>query len=61
LGCGLGGLKWSDVRPRIERDFSTLADVHVLVYEPKGALQASDMVKTAHAPKRLLGGLPYWG
>lgn len=51
LGCGLGGLKWSDVRPRIERAFSTLADVHILVYEPKGVLQASDMAKTARAPK----------
>ena len=33
LGCGLGGLSWADVRPRIE---DALADLptRVLVYEP---------------------------
>ena len=35
LGCGLGGLDWSDVRPRIERGLSPLADVNVLLFEPK--------------------------
>lgn len=34
LGCGLGGLDWADVRPRIERAFAPLPDVRVLVYEP---------------------------
>jgi len=36
LGCGLGGLSWSDVRPRIE---DALADLpsRVLVYAPHGA------------------------
>jgi O-acetyl-ADP-ribose deacetylase (regulator of RNase III) len=36
LGCGLGGLSWADVRPRIE---DALADLptRVLVYEPQGA------------------------
>ena len=34
LGCGLGGLDWADVRPRIERAFAELPDVRVLVYEP---------------------------
>ncbi|MEY2484345.1 MAG: hypothetical protein QOK24_2873 [Verrucomicrobiota bacterium] len=36
LGCGLGGLSWSDVRPRIE---DALADLpsRVLVHEPQGA------------------------
>lgn len=32
LGCGLGGLDWSDVRPRIERALDGLA--HVIVFEP---------------------------
>jgi O-acetyl-ADP-ribose deacetylase (regulator of RNase III) len=36
LGCGLGGLRWEDVRPRIERALGTLP-VRVLVYEPHGA------------------------
>lgn len=37
LGCGLGGLAWADVRPRIEQALQGLPDVHVLVYEPGGA------------------------
>jgi O-acetyl-ADP-ribose deacetylase (regulator of RNase III) len=34
LGCGLGGLAWNDVRPRIERTLSCLNGVRVLVIEP---------------------------
>jgi O-acetyl-ADP-ribose deacetylase (regulator of RNase III) len=34
LGCGLGGLDWADVRPRIERAFARLPDVRVLLYGP---------------------------
>jgi O-acetyl-ADP-ribose deacetylase (regulator of RNase III) len=41
LGCGLGGLDWADVRPRIERAFAALPDVHVLVYEPPTPSTAS--------------------
>ena len=37
LGCGLGGLDWNDVRPRIERVLASLTDVHVLIFEPDGA------------------------
>jgi len=33
LGCGLGGLEWADVRPRIERALSGL-DAEVVVFEP---------------------------
>ena len=35
LGCGLGGLDWSDVRPRIERAFAGLPNVRVLLFEPE--------------------------
>jgi O-acetyl-ADP-ribose deacetylase (regulator of RNase III) len=36
LGCGLGGLRWSDVYPRIEQAFAELPDVRVLLFEPAG-------------------------
>jgi len=34
LGCGLGGLEWSEVRARIEETLAGLADVRILVFEP---------------------------
>jgi O-acetyl-ADP-ribose deacetylase (regulator of RNase III) len=55
LGCGLGGLDWSDVRPRIERAFAALPDVRVLLYEPAGAPAAAEMVRADTAPKMTVG------
>lgn len=37
LGCGLGGLDWSDVRPLIEKHLGPLPDLDVYVYEPQAA------------------------
>lgn len=34
LGCGLGGLNWSDVRPLIEQALKQLNDVCVFIFEP---------------------------
>jgi len=34
LGCGLGGLKWPDVRKQISQILSDLEEVKILVYEP---------------------------
>lgn len=48
LGCGLGGLRWEDVRAKIEEAFRDLPDVQVLLYEPMGAPPAEKM---AHAKK----------
>jgi O-acetyl-ADP-ribose deacetylase (regulator of RNase III) len=36
LGSGLGGLNWSDVRPRIEAALRGISDLRVLVFEPNG-------------------------
>ena len=42
LGCGLGGLRWADVRARIEKAFQCLTDIQVFLYEPKGAKFAEE-------------------
>ena len=34
LGCGLGGLDWDDVRPRIEQACTEMPDVQVLLFAP---------------------------
>lgn len=34
LGCGLGGLAWSDVEPLIERAVAGLPAVRVVVFSP---------------------------
>lgn len=51
LGCGLGGLKWSVVRPMIEQAFSSLTDVTVHLYEPHGAPEAKTMPVHTAKPK----------
>ncbi|HEX2076914.1 MAG TPA: macro domain-containing protein [Longimicrobium sp.] len=37
LGCGLGGLDWDEVQPRIEAAFASLPDVDVHLYPPATA------------------------
>ena len=34
LGCGLGGLEWSIVLPKIKEAMMSLNDVDILIYEP---------------------------
>ncbi|MGA2328779.1 MAG: macro domain-containing protein [Bryobacteraceae bacterium] len=50
LGCGLGGLDWNQVRPKIMRAFEELPDVRVILFEPSGAPEAGEMVKEKRAP-----------
>jgi len=51
LGCGLGGLDWAVVRPRIEQAFAPLHDVRVIVFEPAGTPDAKQMRPSKEAPK----------
>lgn len=37
LGSGLGGLDWTDVRPRIVEALRGLNDLHVIIFEPNSA------------------------
>jgi len=50
LGCGNGGLRWSDVLPRIESAFAALPEVRVLVYEPSGAPSPQRMIDRKARP-----------
>ncbi len=55
LGSGLGGLDWAEVRPRIEKALSPLNGLRVIIYEPKGAPDAHDMVSSRAVPKMTAG------
>ena len=40
LGCGNGGLRWSDVLPLIQAAFEPLHEVEVRLFEPEGSPRA---------------------
>jgi O-acetyl-ADP-ribose deacetylase (regulator of RNase III) len=69
LGSGLGGLDWTEVRPRIEAALGKL-DVHAIVFEPHASPEPQRMKRAAKVPsmtegraaliglmRRYLGGL----
>ncbi len=55
LGSGLGGLDWSEVRPRIEQALGQLEDVRVLVFEPNGAPTTDKMAHVREVPTMTAG------
>jgi O-acetyl-ADP-ribose deacetylase (regulator of RNase III) len=60
LGCGLGGLSWSEVRPRIEAALSDLP-IDVIVFEPAGAPAPERMVDRRERPAMTPGRAAFIG
>ena len=55
LGSGLGGLNWDDVRPLMEEALGALADLDVIVFEPKGPPEAKAMTRSRDVPAMTKG------
>lgn len=55
LGCGLGGLAWSDVRREIVTALSDMEGVRVVVFEPAGSPAAKTMKAAPAIPKMTAG------
>ena len=55
LGSGLGGLRWSDVRSRIESELIDLPDVAITVFEPGGGPTDSRPNRSSDAPSMTEG------
>ena len=55
LACGLGGLAWDDVRPRIEAALAGFDDLDAVVFRPDGAPEAKDMARGREAPEMTPG------
>jgi O-acetyl-ADP-ribose deacetylase (regulator of RNase III) len=55
LGCGNGGLDWSDVAPRIRKAFEALPDVEVVIFPPGATPKAEAMPTRTARPTMTLG------
>ena len=55
LACGLGGLDWADVRPRIEQMLLEFDDIEAVVFEPGGAPAEERFSRSREVPKMTAG------
>jgi O-acetyl-ADP-ribose deacetylase (regulator of RNase III) len=55
LGSGLGGLQWSEVRPKIETAMRELPEVRVVVFQPNAKLDIGNTVTSKDVPEMTPG------
>jgi O-acetyl-ADP-ribose deacetylase (regulator of RNase III) len=55
LGTGLGGLDWSEVRPRIEAALREFSDVKVVLFEPSDMSADTRVNRSRNVPKMTAG------
>jgi O-acetyl-ADP-ribose deacetylase (regulator of RNase III) len=55
LGCGHGGLEWSEVRPLIEAAFADLPNVRAILFEPAGSPEPEAMTNRTRRPRMTAG------
>lgn len=55
LGSGLGGLNWSDVRPRIEAALRKFSDLKIVIFEPGGAPADARVNRSTDVPRMTAG------
>jgi O-acetyl-ADP-ribose deacetylase (regulator of RNase III) len=55
LGCGNGGLEWSDVKAKIETTLHDIPSVRIFIYAPIGAPSAAAMPNRTQRSKMTIG------